>query len=165
MNARKTINGMLSALLVSVSAGFATASRAAETAYDWNDDSAGTASAQTIILKCLDDQEDGDRYQCIPKAIVICVTQYDNGSQNQMAVNTCNGYSAWAWENILDDVYNRLIKSGRAPKDIDKSQSMWSAWSKLDCETISNYDGTRAAMDSAYCTTKHAAERVFDLCL
>jgi uncharacterized protein YecT (DUF1311 family) len=137
--------------------------QAADTLYDWSDEQ-GVKSAKRIALKCLDEFEDSrERDSCVFKPIEICRTQFDNGSQNQSAINQCAGYSGAAWTSIVDDVYARLVQSGRASSDIAKSQSMWSAWNKFDCHGISNYDGTRASMDNGDCYTRHSAGRVFDL--
>nr|WP_256752319.1 lysozyme inhibitor LprI family protein [Mesorhizobium sp. Mes31] len=136
---------------------------AADGLYDWSDEQ-GVASAKRIAVKCLDEFEDSkERDSCVFKPIEICRTQFDNGSQNQSAINQCTGYSGAAWTSIVDDVYARLVQSGKASSETAKSQSMWSAWNKFDCAAISDYDGTRALMDYGACKTRHGAGRVFDL--
>ncbi|WP_155256384.1 lysozyme inhibitor LprI family protein [Mesorhizobium loti] len=136
---------------------------AADAPYDWSDEQ-GAESAKRIIVKCLDAFEDSkERDSCVFKPIEICRTQFDNGSENQFAINQCTGYSGAAWSSMVDDVYARLVQSGKASSDIAKSQSMWSAWNEYDCHAISDYIGTRALMDYGDCKTRHAAGRVFDL--
>ncbi|WP_172349398.1 lysozyme inhibitor LprI family protein [Mesorhizobium sp. NZP2298] len=137
--------------------------QAADAPYDWSDE-AGAESAKRIIVKCLDEFDESRQIEpCEYKPSDICVTQFDNGSGNQRAQNQCAYYSGIAWGQVVDDVYARLVKSAGAPKDIAKSQSMWSAWNEFDCHTISDYDGTRASMDYGACKTRHAAARVFEL--
>lgn len=137
---------------------------AGDAPYDWSDEQVAVESAKQIAVKCLDELDDSEqRDSCVYKAIKICRTQFDNGSDNQFAINQCANYSGAAWSRVVDDVYDRLIKSGGAPKNIAKSQSMWRAWNEFDCQAISDYDGTRAAMDYGACKTRHAAGRVFEL--
>jgi uncharacterized protein YecT (DUF1311 family) len=135
--------------------------------YDWSNDVVAVESATSIAQECLDEYKiSGDylqRYACILKPAGVCRSQYDGGKQNQRDINRCAGFAADAWQRILDTVYNRLMESGSAPKQMEESQSRWKAWSDFDCHAISDYVGTRAELDFSSCRGKHAAERIFDL--
>jgi hypothetical protein len=156
------------ALLALLSAGAAmTPAHSEDRVYDWSNDVAAVESATAIAQECFETFEYyGDRlqgYSCVLRPAEICRSQYDGGKDNQYDTNQCVGFSAAAWERILDDVYDRLIKSGSAPDRMETSQSRWKAWSDFDCHAIADYVGTRAAMDFAACRRKHAADRAFDL--
>jgi uncharacterized protein YecT (DUF1311 family) len=153
--------------ILAVSAAVLTPARSEDRQYDWSDDDAGAQSATSIVRECFElygfyqDFEHG--YACIWKPSRICIDQYDGGRQNQYDINTCVGFAAVAWERLLDDVYDRLMKSGAAPKQMETSQSMWRAWNDIDCHAFADYIGTRAAMDFAACRIRHAAERAIEL--
>jgi uncharacterized protein YecT (DUF1311 family) len=132
--------------------------------YDWSDEAVAVVSATSIARECLEWYGDSlKRYSCVGRAATICRSQYDDGKDNQYDANQCTGFAASGWERVLDEVYDRLTKSGAAPKRIETSQSMWKAWNDFDCHAIADYVGTRAAMDFGGCRMNHAAERAFDL--
>jgi hypothetical protein len=134
------------------------------TATAWDTDEAAVDSATVIARKCLEAFYNWqDPHSCVKKPFDACFSQYDGGKQNQYDANRCAGFSASAWGRIVDDVYDRLLKSGEAPKEIARSQAMWKAWSDVDCHVIADYIGSRSAMDSGICRSRHAAERVFEL--
>ena len=143
---------------------FSVPARSADKLYDWSNDQVAVESAETIARTCL---EEFDSYQhrnsCIVKPSEVCRSQYDGGQDNQFDTNRCVAYEADAWDRILDDVHGRLLQSEDAPEGIQRSQSMWKAWSDFDCEIRSSYIGTMAALDFSSCRAKHAADRVIEL--
>jgi uncharacterized protein YecT (DUF1311 family) len=143
---------------------FAGPARSEDEIYNWSDDISAAESSEHIARQCLDRAINyRQQYDCIGKPSEICRTQYDGGRDNQFDVNMCSSFSAQAWERIMAETYARLIMSGSAPKEIEKSQEMWTAWNALDCRTISDYAGTRSALDYSSCRARHAAQRMFEL--
>jgi len=138
--------------------------RSADRLYNWNDDISALESAEHIARKCLDSAYSyRKQLDCIVRPTEVCRSQFDGGKDNQFAVNRCSGFSAKAWERMMAETYTRVITSGSAPKEIQKSQELWTAWNDVDCRTISDYIGTRSALDYSSCRARHAALRMFEL--
>lgn len=142
---------------------FPSMANSTEELYDWSSDEVAVDSAEAIARGCLDSVDPRERDNCVYIPTRVCVSQFDGGKGNQYDNNQCSGFSAMAWGRILDDIYGRLLQFKGAPKGIQKSQSMWRAWSDFDCEIRSNYEGTMAAMDNANCHLDHRANRVMEL--
>jgi uncharacterized protein YecT (DUF1311 family) len=136
----------------------------AEIIYDWSDELRAIQSAETIAQECFNTADDYlTRSLCAGNPTRICASQYDNGRQSQHDINTCAGFAVHAWERVLAQVFSELLDSGAAPKQLARSQAMWKDWNDFDCRAISDYVGTRAALDFAVCRATHASDRAFEL--
>jgi uncharacterized protein YecT (DUF1311 family) len=137
---------------------------AAEKLYEWEDEDLAVDSAEAIARHCLDGNYDArTRLSCASAPLEICSAQYDDGHANQTDLNFCSGFSARAWERIVDNIFARLLAYEYAPKGIQQSQSMWKAWSDFDCRTRSDYRGSMAALEYNSCRVQHTADRVIEL--
>lgn len=151
---------LVAALLVSNSA------RAADDkSYDWNSDTASVASAESIARECLkQDNSYQWRFSCILKPSSVCQSQYQGGRANQRDHVECAGFSAAAWDRIVDDIYSRLMQSGNFPAEFSHSQSMWKSWNEFDCEVGGRLRiGSMSPLNYSGCRVTHAGARAIEL--
>lgn len=136
------------------------------------DNEAGIVAAGEVIDRCLSGARALDckrvGYEACEKA----------GSESQLELNQCSGYSRAAWERRLTMIEDELTTLSQMPKPpmysppgvdlgarLKKSIALWHEWNDADCalQSATSIGGTMHALELGLCLSDHTAERVQEL--